>query len=126
MPSGSGLYCDQCGADASYSEVLDYDSNILLRYITTTGCPNHYSVCTGKEGLTGCSSIGEEGTASEAQFNSADDDGSTTISIPANPVFKSSTTDVECEMGAIAIALNGVGIFGGAVDTDCTLVRTLA
>jgi len=122
---GGGDSCDQCGASASYSEQIVSSSGILSRDITTNGCPNHYSICTGKEGLTGCGSVGEEGTASEALMNSADGDGSTTISVPAEPVFKSSATDVECEMGAIAIALNGVGIFGGAVDTDCNLVRPL-
>lgn len=119
-----GAACDQCGSSALYSEkvALDADYGFAVRQITTNGCPNHYSVCTGKQGLTGCGGVGVEGTASEAVMNSADGDGSTTISIPALPVFATSTTDIECDLGAIAIALNGVGIFGGAVDSDCNMV----
>ena len=121
---GGGAACDQCGSSASYSEkvVLDADYGFAVRQITTNGCPNHYSVCTGKQGLTGCGGVGVEGTATEAVMNSANGDGSTTISIPALPVFATSTTDIECELGAIAVALNGVGIFGGAVDSDCNMV----
>ena len=125
--TSSGESCDQCGASATYSETISTSSSgLTTRDITTNGCPNHYSICTGKNGLTGCGGVGNEGTASEAKMNSADGDGSTTLSIPATPVFASSTTDIECDMGSIAIALNGVGIFTGAVNTDCDLVGWLA
>ena len=127
MSTTSGESCDQCGASASYSEAIatptSSTSGIVTRDITTNGCPNHYSICTGKSGKTGCSDIGEEGSLSEAKMNSADGDGSTTVSVPAYPVFAKSTTDLECSLGAIAVALNGVGIFSGAVDTACNLVR---
>jgi hypothetical protein len=36
------------------------------------------------------------------------------VEIPANPVLASSVTHIECSMGAIGIALNGVSIYGGA------------
>jgi heme/copper-type cytochrome/quinol oxidase subunit 3 len=39
-------------------------------------------------------------------------------------ILASSVTDIECSMGAIGVALNGVSIFGGAVDQTCKKVET--
>ena len=39
-------YCDMCGADATYAETVAGDK----REVVTNGCPNHYAVCTGKDG----------------------------------------------------------------------------
>lgn len=108
--------CDACGASATYSEVISTESSLSKRTITSSGCPNHYSVCTGKSGVPGCGSVGEEGTATEAK------DQSKTYEVPGEPVLASSNTDIECDMGAIGIALNGVSIYGGSVDTSCTLL----
>ena len=44
------------------------------------------------------------------------------VEIPANPVIAASVNDVECQTGEVAIALNGVSLFSGAVDNDCTLL----
>ena len=52
-PSASGQSCDACGASATYLESISNN----IRTITTTGCPNHYSVCTGKQGITGCGGV---------------------------------------------------------------------
>jgi len=109
--------CDACGASATYSETISTDSGLKKRSITTSGCPNHYSVCTGKPGLAGCGGDGGEGTATEAK------DQGKTIHVPAEPVLSSvGADDVECSVGEIATALNGVSIYSGAVDGGCTLL----
>ena len=52
--------------------------------------------------------VGEEGTATEAT------DQSKSITIPATPILRNGNPkDVECTLGAIGIALNGVSIYGG-------------
>jgi len=91
---------------------------LTKRTITANGCPNHYSVCTGKDGPPGCSAVGAEGTDTEA----AEQDH--VIDIPAYPVIATSTTANECELGISSIALNGVSIFNGAVNQQCELVVT--
>jgi len=60
--------------------------------------------------VNGCmyTEIGVEGTITEAT------DQRKLVQIPANPVLASSVTNIECSMGAIGIALNGVSIYGGA------------
>ena len=103
---------------ALHYQAIDTSGSVATRTITSTGCPNHYSICTGKAGLTGCGGIGEEGTASEAK------DQSKAYVIPANPVIASATTSVACDVGAIGIALNGVSLYSGAVDASCNLLDT--
>jgi hypothetical protein len=115
-PPSTGTACDPCGSSASYSEAISTSGGYLKRTVTTTGCPNHYSYCTGKSGIPGCGAIGEEGTDTEAT------DQSRVAEIPASPVIASTTTNVECELGEIGIALNGVGIYSGAVNSNCDLV----
>jgi hypothetical protein len=113
----SGSSCDGCGASATYAEVISQESGYSKRTITTSGCPNHYSICTGKPLSAGvCGDIGAEGTASEAF------DQNQTIAVPGEPVLARSTTDIECDMGAIAVALNGVAIYAGAVSRQCDLL----
>ena len=46
--SGGGAACDMCGASATYTETIDTSGSIAKRSIVSNGCPNHYSVCTGK------------------------------------------------------------------------------
>jgi hypothetical protein len=77
-------------------------------------------VRTSSEGINyrAYTAIGAEGTATEAT------DQKKVVQIPANPVLASSVTDIECSMGAIGVALNGVSIFGGAVDQTCKKVET--
>jgi len=158
-PTTSAALCDPCGASATYAEAIDTSGSVPKRTITTSGCPNHYSVCTGKVGVcagmsvcvcvrvyvcvcvcvclcvrvcvrvckrassecindSAYTEIGAEGTATEAR------DQKKVEQIPANPVLASSVTDVECSMGPIGIALNGVSIYGGAVDQACKKVET--
>jgi len=109
--------CDACGADAAYSESISTDGGYSKRTVTTNRCPNHYNYCTGKPGISGCGNRGEEGSGTQAEARS------TTYEIPAEPVFNSnSLTDTECEMGTIAVALNGVSFYSGAVDSECGLL----
>ena len=77
----------------------------------TSGCPNHYSVCTAKGHCS--NGVGTEGTATEAK------DQSKTIEVPAKPVIAANVTDITCELGSVAVALNGVSIYAGAVDQRC-------
>ena len=108
-----GASCDPCGASATYTETIVTDGSLQKRNIVSNGCPNHYNYCTGK-GLGVCGNIGEEGTGTEAS------DLSKSVNIPAYPVFATEVNYVQCELGAIAIALNGVSIYSGAVDSACT------
>jgi hypothetical protein len=112
----NGASCDSCGASATYAETISDGGSYSKRTIVSTGCPNHYSVCTGKEGVGVCGGIGEEGSGTEAT------DQEVTVEIPAEPVIATSQTNVECTMSNIAIALNGVGFFSGAVNNDCEKV----
>lgn len=110
--SWAATSCDAYGSSATYSEAISGTA----RVITSNGCPNHYSLCTGKSGVPGCGDIGEAGTATEAK------EASKEISVMHTPVIAASTTNVECTMGAIGIALNGVSIYSGAVNQNCDKV----
>jgi len=124
--------CDECGADASYLEQIITEGSYQRRAVTTTGCPNHYSVCTGKPGVPGCGDIGEAGTASEAKTSKSDDTTSGFNFIPAYPVLAddepscnsdgSGTRCIKCTMSDIAITLNGISIYSGAVNNECELL----
>ena len=114
--SGSGELCDACGASATYVEAISDSGGKKKRTITSSGCANHYSVCTGKPGI--CSAVGQEGSATEAKVQAK------VIDIPAEPVIATTTKNIECSMGAIGIALNGVSIYGGAVDQSCNKIET--
>lgn len=75
--------CDACGGSTTYSEAITTDGSYQKRTITASGCPNHYSVCTGKPGLEPtCGGVGEEGGASEAREQGK------SIEIPAEPVLQ--------------------------------------
>lgn len=110
--SSSGA-CDICGTMTTYMESIEVDNEYILDFIRTirgNGCPNHYSVCTGKEGVPGCSAIGAEGTDTEANEQNFE------YTIPARPVLREGDpTDLEYEMDSLGIALNGVSFYGGAV-----------
>ena len=113
--SGSSTKCDMCGGSSSYSEViettttvispLDADNtasvpSVVQRKIIASGCPNHYSACTGKVGPSACADVGVEGSDTEAK------DQGKVFGIPANPVIATSTYDNECYLGAASIALS--------------------
>ena len=77
--------CDICGTTTTYVEEIVNDDDLgenSVRSISGNGCPNHYSVCTGKDGITGCGGTGEEGTDTEA----SDQDFAYTL--PAYPVLR--------------------------------------
>jgi len=123
QPGGTGsdttsTTCGACGSSATYSESLTETTSDgrTIRTVTTTGCPNHYSYCTGKGVVDGCGDIGEEGTITEAKEQDIE------FQVLANPVFAASTTDVQCSLGPIARALNGVSIYSGAVNDNCEFV----
>ena len=65
------------------------DSSLDIRKLSGNGCPNHYSVCTGKEEVPVCGGDGGEGTSTEALVQDFE------YEIPANPIFAESTTDIE-------------------------------
>merc|ERR1711871_1473143 len=113
-----GTSCDVCGASASYSETIDTSGTYAKRTMVSNGCPNHYNLCTGKDGTDGCGATGEEGTATEAI------EIAYSIDVPANPVIATETNSwPECEKETIAMALNGVPIYGGAVGSgDCDIL----
>ena len=67
-----------------------------------------------KYGAPTCKDKGEQGSDTEAVEQDV------SVDIPANPILKSSYTpaELDCSMGAIAYALNGIGFYSGAVGYD--------
>jgi len=118
--SSSGTTCDGYGASATYSETIDSSGSVAKRSITASGCPNHYNLCTGKDGSTGCGGLGEEGTATEAAEQDLE------LDVPASPVLRDSfgvdvaASECQCTTDPVGVALNGVGILNGAVGSTCT------
>ena len=90
-PAVASEACDPCGASATYSEALwQRGDGKWRRTITTTGCPNHYSYCTGKGSDDDCGYVGEEGVATQA----TDQDKS--YIIPGTPVMRIDGTQTKC------------------------------
>ena len=113
-PGGSNA-CAADGSSASYSETISTAQGVTKRTIVTNGCPNHESYCTGKPGpAPTCKDKGEQGSDTEAVEQDV------SVDVPANPILKSSYTpgELDCSMGAIAYALNGIGFYSGAVGYD--------
>ena len=113
-PGGSNA-CAADGSSASYSETISMAQGVTKRTIVTNGCPNHESYCTGKPGpAPTCKDKGEQGSDTEAIQQDVN------VDIPANPILKSSyeAGELDCSMGAIAYALNGIGFYSGAVGYD--------
>ena len=109
----SGATCAADGSSASYAESITTKSGVSVREIVSTGCPNHESYCTGKPGAQ-CGDEGEQTTLVEATEQSL------SVEVPANPKLKNSFTagELDCSMGTVAYALNGVGFYSGAVAFD--------
>ena len=110
------IQCDPCGGDASYLETISHFNGFEKRTIYSSGCPNHYSYCTGKSLSDGCGGRGVEGTDTQAA------EQGTIVEMPARPVIAVSATDTTCSLGSLGVALNGAGIFGGAVDQTCDYI----
>ena len=83
------------------------NGGVSIRTITASGCPNHY-----------CVSLNPNDAAEQAVSQQ----------VPASPVLRPSfgynvaASDVSCVAGAVAYALNGVGIFNGLVNQQCDFV----
>jgi len=110
--AAAGDDCRADGSSASYSETISTAQGVTKRTIVTNGCPNHESYCTGKPGpAPTCKDKGEQGSDTEAVEQDVN------VDIPANPILKSSYEpgELDCSMGAIAYALNGIGFYSGAV-----------
>ena len=108
---GGGATCAADGGSSIYIETIDEGGSVPVRRIQFSGCPNHESYCTGKPGR----SCGDEGKTSTLVEGTEQCDE---VEVPAYPKFKDSQPDpkeLDCTMGTIAYALNGVGFFSGAV-----------
>ena len=113
--AAAGDACAADGSSAAYTETISTAQGVMKRTIVTNGCPNHESYCTGKPGpAPTCKDKGEQGSDTEAVEQDVN------VDIPANPILKSSYTpgELDCSMGAIAYALNGIGFYSGAVGYD--------
>ena len=129
----SGDACAADGSSASYSETISTAQGVTKRTIVSAGCPNHESYCTGKPAnKPTCDEEGLKGSGTEAT------DQDLNVGVPANPKLLSAsdwaavladaatvpaatateggTSSLDCEMGGIAYALNGVVFYSGAVD----------
>ena len=128
---GGGATCAADGGSSVYIETIDESGSVPVRRIQFSGCPNHESYCTGKPGnKPTCDEEGKKGSGTEATEQSL------SVEVPANPkllsasdwsdVLTQATTTIpytatgsntlDCEMGGIAYALNGVVFYSGAVD----------
>jgi hypothetical protein len=105
-----GDRCDPYGSSWLYQEAIDLVGS--KRIITTTSCPNHYSVCQSLE----CVLAGVEYSLAKPK--------TTIYEIPLYPKFGPTFKDVQCQSGNIAVALNGVGI-GTAGDNSDTCENIL-
>ena len=129
----SGDACAADGSSASYSEMISTAQGVTKRTIVSAGCPNHESYCTGKPAnKPTCDEEGLKGDGTEAT------DQDLNVDVPANPKLldaddwaavladaatvpaagateTASTSSLDCEMGGIAYALNGVVFYSGAV-----------
>ena len=126
----SGASCAADGSGATYTETITTAQGVTKRTIAATGCPNHESYCTGKPAnKPTCDEEGKKGSGTEATEQSLD------VEVPANPKLLSASdwtavladaatiphtatgsSTLDCEMGGIAYALNGVVFYSGAVD----------
>ena len=112
---GGGATCAADGGSSVYIETIDETGSVPVRRIQFSGCPNHESYCTGKPGpAPTCKDKGEQGSDTEAVEQDV------SVDVPANPILKSSYTpgELDCSMGPIAYALNGIGFYSGAVGYD--------
>ena len=130
--AAAGDACEKDGSSAAYTETISTAQGVTKRTIVTNGCPNHESYCTGKPAnKPTCDEEGLKGDGTEAT------DQDLNVDVPANPKLLSDsdwaavladaatvpaatategdTSSLDCEMGGIAYALNGVVFYSGAV-----------
>ena len=125
--------CAEDGSSAAYTETVSTAQGVTKRTIAATGCPNHESYCTGKPAnKPTCDEEGKKGSGTETT------DQDLNVDVPADPKLLSAsdwaavladaatvpagsatetatTSSLDCEMGGIAYALNGVVFYSGAV-----------
>ena len=129
---GSSDSCAEDGSSATYTETISTAQGVTKRTIVSAGCPNHESYCTGKPAnKPTCDEEGLKGSGTEAT------DQDLNVDVPANPKLLSASdwaavladaatvpaagatlsdsNSLDCEMGGIAYALNGVVFYSGAV-----------
>ena len=128
----SGDACAADGSSASYSETISTAQGVTKRTIVSAGCPNHESYCTGKPAnKPTCDEEGLKGSGTEATDQDLDvdvpanpklldaDDWAAVLAdaatVPAATATEGDTSSLDCEMGGIAYALNGVVFYSGAV-----------
>ena len=130
--TATGQACNADGSSATYTETITSSQGVDRRRIQSAGCPNHESYCTGKPAnKPTCDEEGLKGSGTEATDQGLD------VEVPANPKLldadawaavladaatipagtatEGSTSSLDCEMGGIAYALNGVVFYSGAV-----------
>ena len=130
--AAAGDACAEDGSSAAYTETISTAQDVTKRTIVSAGCPNHESYCTGKPANKPiCDEEGLKGGGTEAT------DQALNVDVPANPKLLSAsdwtavladaatvpaatategdTSSLDCEMGGIAYALNGVVFYSGAV-----------
>ena len=134
--AAAGDACAEDGSSAAYTETISTAQGVEKRTIVSAGCPNHESYCTGKPANKDvCDEEGLKGDGTEAT------DQDLNVDVPANPKLldaddwaavladaatvpaatateTASTSSLDCEMGGIAYALNGVVFYSGAVDNS--------
>jgi hypothetical protein len=130
--AAAGDACAADGSSAAYTETIATVQGVAKRTIVSAGCPNHESYCTGKPAnKPTCDEEGLKGSGTEATDQDLD------VDVPANPKLlnasdwaavladaatvpaatatEGGTSSLDCEMGGIAYALNGVVFYSGAV-----------
>ena len=130
--AAAGDACNEDGSSAAYTETITTQQGVEKRTITSTGCPNHESYCTGKPAnKPTCDEEGLKGSGTEATDQDLDvdipanpklldaDDWAAVLAdaatVPAGTATEGGTSSLDCEMGGIAYALNGVVFYSGAV-----------
>ena len=107
---GGGATCAADGGSSIYIETIDEGGSVPVRRIQFSAAPTTSQVA-GKPGR----SCGDEGKTSTLVEGTEQCDE---VEVPANPKLKTPNLipkELDCTMGTIAYALNGVGFFSGAV-----------
>ena len=97
--------CDSTGRSYGYFELLDLVGG--RRIITRYGCPNHYVICQRAD----CAGKNTSSAITTTSYHE----------VPLYPVMANNPKNVTCEPSILAVALNGVGVFGRSGSSrDCT------
>ena len=130
--AAAGDACAEDGSSAAYTETVSTAQGVTKRTIAATGCPNHESYCTGKPAnKPTCDEEGKKGSGTETTDQDlnvdvpanpkllSDSDWAAVLAdaatVPAGSATEGGTSSLDCEMGGIAYALNGVVFYSGAV-----------